>query len=203
MIPSNSLAAIYGIAADCAERQVLGPDVGIDIEAIDESNTRVDVPALIARLRRNGNFGLLALVGVQSNQYPRALDIAREFRRAGVAVAIGGFHVSGCLAMLDGRAVELDACRDLGISIFAGEAEGRLEAVLQDAVADGGAEDLPIVEGRREFRAGIPDAWTEDQLMRFLALNQWPSWELPARAGGSPDLFSFSATRGDRVPAKT
>ena len=24
MIPSNSLAAIYGIAADCAERQVLG-----------------------------------------------------------------------------------------------------------------------------------------------------------------------------------
>ena len=45
MIPSNSLAAIYGIAADCAERQVLGPDVDIDIEAIDETNTRIDVPA--------------------------------------------------------------------------------------------------------------------------------------------------------------
>jgi hypothetical protein len=25
MIPSNSLVAVYGIAADCAERQVLGP----------------------------------------------------------------------------------------------------------------------------------------------------------------------------------
>ncbi len=153
MIPSNSLAAVYGIAADCAERQVLGPDVGIDIEAIDETNTRVDIPALIARLRRNGNFGLLALVGVQSNQYPRALDIAREFRRAGIAVAIGGFHVSGCLSMLDGRAVELDACRDLGISIFAGEAEGRLEAVLQDAAAGRLApvynfmNDLPGMEG--------------------------------------------------------
>jgi hypothetical protein len=153
MIPSNSLAAVYGIAADCADRQVLGPDIGIDIEAIDETNTRIDVPALIARLRRNGNFGLLALVGVQSNQYPRALDIAREFRRAGVAVAIGGFHVSGCLSMLDGRAVELDACRDLGISIFAGEAEGRLEAVLQDAAAGRLApvynfmNDLPGMEG--------------------------------------------------------
>src|SRR5262249_43254628 len=67
MIPSNSLAAVYGIAADCADRQVLGPDIGIDIEAIDETNTRIDVPALIARLRSNGNFGLLALVGVQSN----------------------------------------------------------------------------------------------------------------------------------------
>jgi radical SAM superfamily enzyme YgiQ (UPF0313 family) len=153
MIPSNSLAAVYGIAADCAERQVLGPDVGIDIEAIDETNTRVDVPALIARLRRHGNFGMLALVGVQSNQYPRALDIGRQFRRAGVAVAIGGFHVSGCLSMLDGRAVELDACRDLGIAIFAGEAEGRLAAVLQDAAAGRLApvynfmDDLPAMEG--------------------------------------------------------
>jgi radical SAM superfamily enzyme YgiQ (UPF0313 family) len=153
MIPSNSLAAVYGIAADCGERQVLGPDVDIDIEAIDETNTRVDVAALIDRLKRHGNFGLLALVGVQSNQYPRALDIAREFRRAGVAVAIGGFHVSGCLSMLDGRAVELDACRDLGISIFAGEAEGRLDAVLQDAAAGRLApvynfmNDLPGMEG--------------------------------------------------------
>jgi hypothetical protein len=56
----------------------------------------------------------------------------------------------------------------------------------------GGPNDLRIVEGRREFRAGIPDAWSEDELLRFLALNQWPSWELPARAGGSSDLFNFS-----------
>ena len=33
MIPSNSLAAVYAIAADCAKRLVLGPDVAIDIEA--------------------------------------------------------------------------------------------------------------------------------------------------------------------------
>ena len=136
LIPSNSLAAVYAIAADCAKRQVLGPDVAIDIEAIDETNTRVDVAALVARLRRHRNFGLVALVGVQTNQYPRALDIARPFRTAGISVAIGGFHVSGCLSMLDGRAVGLDACRELGISIFAGEAENRLDMLLRDA-ADG------------------------------------------------------------------
>src|SRR5882724_4507465 len=133
MTPSNSLAAVYGIAADCAERQVLGPDVAIDIEAMDEMNTRIDVPALITRFRRHRDFGCVALIGVQSNQYPRALDIARPFRAAGIAVAIGGFHVSGCLSMLDGRAVDLDACRDMGIAMFAGEAEGRLDAILQDA----------------------------------------------------------------------
>ena len=153
MIPSNSLAALYGIAADCAEREVLGPGVGIDITVIDETNTRVDVADLLARFRRNGGLGMVALVGVQSNQYPRALDIARPFREAGLPVAIGGFHVSGCLSMLDGRAVELDACRQMGVAMFAGEAEGRLDAVLRDAAA--GAlkpiydfmNDLPGIEG--------------------------------------------------------
>ena len=136
LIPSNSLAAVYAIAADCAKRQFLGSDVAIDIEAIDETNTRVDIASLVARLRRHRNFGLVALVGVQTNQYPRALDIARPFRTAGISVAIGGFHVSGCLSMLDGHAVGLDACRELGISIFAGEAENRLDLLLRDA-ADG------------------------------------------------------------------
>jgi hypothetical protein len=153
MIPSNSLAAVYGIAADCAERQVLGPDVAIDIEVLDETNTRIDVPTILARMRLHGGFGLVGLVGVQSNQYPRALDIARPFRQAGIQVAIGGFHVSGCLSMLDGRAIELDACRDMGIAIFAGEAEVELDRVLRDAAAGQLAplynvmKDLPAIEG--------------------------------------------------------
>ena len=46
MTPSNSLAAVYGIAADCAERRVLGPDVEIDIEVIDETN--IKAPSLRA-----------------------------------------------------------------------------------------------------------------------------------------------------------
>src|SRR4051794_14496333 len=96
-IPSNSLAALYGIASDCAERQVLGPDVRIEITPIDETNTHV-VPARIARdLRRRGVRALVGLVGVQSNQYDRALDLARSFRAEGLPVVIGGFHVSGCL----------------------------------------------------------------------------------------------------------
>jgi radical SAM superfamily enzyme YgiQ (UPF0313 family) len=153
LIPSNSLAALYGIAADCAKRHVLGPDVAIDIEVMDETTARIDVPALIARFDRTGNFGLVALVGVQSNQYPRALDLAKPFRAAGIPVAMGGFHVSGCLSMLDGRAIDLDACRDMGIAMFAGEAEGRLERLVRDAAADELApvydfvKDLPGIQG--------------------------------------------------------
>ena len=153
IIPSNSLAAVYSIAADCAERQVLGSDVDIDITVIDETNARIKVPEILARFRRHADFGLVALVGVQSNQYPRALDIARPFREAGIQVAMGGFHISGCLSMLEGGAVELDACHDMGIAMFAGEAEGQLDLVLRDAAVRRLApiynfmKDLPSIEG--------------------------------------------------------
>src|SRR5881409_59697 len=60
LIPSNSLAAVYAIAADCAERNVLGLDVAIDIEAIDETNCRVNVEKLLAHFRAHGGFGLVA-----------------------------------------------------------------------------------------------------------------------------------------------
>ncbi|HTD25047.1 MAG TPA: radical SAM protein [Terriglobales bacterium] len=130
-IPSNTLAVLYGLALDCKERRVLGDDVEIVISAFDECNTHIR-PERIARQIGDGP-GLVALVGVQSNQYPRAMDIARPLRAAGVQVCIGGFHVSGCLSMLPEVPAELTQAMDLGISLFAGEAEGRFELVLRDA----------------------------------------------------------------------
>ncbi len=134
-IPSNSLAAVYGLARDCAERHVLGADVEIDIRAMDETNTVIR-PARLARLIRQAGDGMVMLVGVQSNQFPRALDIAAPLRQQGIKVAIGGFHVSGVISMLEGRDKDLDRARAMGLSLFAGEAEGRLEIVLRDAAAN-------------------------------------------------------------------
>ncbi|AHG45188.1 radical SAM protein [Rhizobium leguminosarum bv. trifolii CB782] len=171
MIPSNSLAALYGIAAECAERKVLGPDTAIDITVIDETNTRIDFAGLLAQFKRHDNFGMIALVGVQTNQYPRALDIARPFRDAGLPVSIGGFHVSGCLSMLDGKAVGLDACRDMGISMFAGEAEGRLEMVLRDAA---GGELKPLYNFMNDLPGigGTPVPFLpKDNIQRTLGLS--------------------------------
>ena len=132
LVPSNTLAVLHGVALDCAQRQALGPDVDIEIDVIDETNTRVDILKLVARFREANSGGFVGLVGVQSNQYPRALDIAQPFRDAGIPVIMGGFHVSGCIAMLDGTAIDLDLARKLGISIFAGEVEDRLETLMKD-----------------------------------------------------------------------
>jgi radical SAM superfamily enzyme YgiQ (UPF0313 family) len=70
---------------------------------------------------------------VQTNQFPRAMDIARKLRRAGIQVAIGGFHVSGCLAMLPELPPDLREAEALGICLFAGESEGRLDELLRAA----------------------------------------------------------------------
>ncbi len=133
-ISSNSLACIYGIAKDCNERRVLGDDVEIDIHAIDEFNTRIR-PDRIAALIKGADDGMVFLVGVQSNQTPRALDIARPLRQAGIKVGIGGFHMSGVIAMIDGDDPSLREAQAMGMSVFASEAEGRLDEVLQDAYA--------------------------------------------------------------------
>lgn len=186
-IPSNSLAALYGIARDGAARQVLGPDVDIEVEAVDETNTHV-VPERIARgIRRRGAKALIGLVGVQSNQYDRALDLAREFRALGLPVVIGGFHVSGCLSMLKERPKELQDALDLGCSLFAGECEeGRLDDLLRDAWAGSlkpvynYLHELPGLEG-----APVP-ALPIDALRRNAS--SWSSFDL---GRGCPFQCSF------------
>ena len=144
VMPSNSLAALYGLAIDAAERQVLGPDVSIDVTPVDETNTRIKPNKIIARLKRHGGFGLVGLVGVQSNQFPRAMDIARPLRAAGVPVVIGGFHISGCLSMLAEMQPDIQEALDLGISLFAGEAEERLDTLLRDAASEYPPADLQL-----------------------------------------------------------
>ena len=131
LVPSNSLASVYGLMAECAADKVLGPDIDIEIEAYDECNTRIDVKGAIRRIRDAG-AGFVGLVGVQSNQFPRALDLGRQFRAAGVPVVIGGFHVSGCLSMLPEHPPDLREALDLGIVLFAGEGEGRMADFLRD-----------------------------------------------------------------------
>src|ERR1700730_6259528 len=153
-IPSNTLACLNGLAEDARTRQVLGPDVEIRLHTYDETNRRVRPDRITRMIRREGGRALIGLVGVQSNQFPRAVDLARQFLAAGLPVCIGGFHVSGCIAMLPELPTDIREAQELGVSFFAGEAENaRLDAVLQDAW-NGKLEplynymdDLPSLEG--------------------------------------------------------
>jgi radical SAM superfamily enzyme YgiQ (UPF0313 family) len=132
-VPSNSLSALYGITRDAAQRQVLGDGVEIEINARDETNLTLPIKRIVRDIKGNDNRGIVFLVGVQSNQFPRAMHIARQLRAAGIQVAIGGFHVSGCLAMLPEIPADIKEAMDLGITLFVGEAEGRIDDILRSA----------------------------------------------------------------------
>jgi hypothetical protein len=153
-IPSNTLACLNGLAEDARSRQVLGEGVDIRLHTYDETNRRVRPDQIIRMVGQEGGRVLIGLVGVQSNQFARAVDLARPFLAAGFPVCIGGFHVSGCTAMLPEMPKEMCDAQAMGISFFCGESEdGRLDEVLRDAYA--GAlkpmynfmDDLPSLEG--------------------------------------------------------
>jgi hypothetical protein len=153
-IPSNTLACLNGLAEDVRRRQVLGRDVDIRIHTFDETNRRVRPDQIIKMIKADGGRALIGLVGVQSNQFPRAVDLARPFLAAGLPLCIGGFHVSGCIAMLPEIPADIRAAQALGISLFAGEAEDRrLDQVVRDAYAGqlkplyNFMDDLPSLEG--------------------------------------------------------
>ena len=134
-MPANSLACLYGLAVECDKEKVLGKNIELKIHAFDEANTHINTKK-ITSLIESADDGMLMLVGVQSNQFPRSLDIAKPLRTRGIKVAIGGFHVSGVMSMIKEHDAYIQKAVDIGVSIFSGEAEGRLGQVLIDAAND-------------------------------------------------------------------
>ena len=135
IIPANSLACVTSLVRDCIDRGVLG-ETETRVVVIDEINTKVRTDRIIKEIKASGGSAVVFMIGVQTNQFPRTVDLARPLRAAGVPVCVGGFHVSGCISMLDEMPVEMQEAQAMGISFFAGEAEEqRLDEVLLDARA--------------------------------------------------------------------
>ena len=70
LVPSNSLASLYGLVAECAGENVLGPDVDIEVEAYDECNTVIDTGALDAKNCKGRAPGWLDLWACSLTNFP-------------------------------------------------------------------------------------------------------------------------------------
>ena len=127
-IPANSLACVYTLAADAAQRQALGSDVAVDITAMDESNCRVRVKDVINLIRKHEGSEWWASSACNRTSFREPWILPHRCGWLGVQVA---WRVSRLrlLAMLPEVPAELQAAdRGWGSSLFAGEAEGRLRA---------------------------------------------------------------------------
>ena len=111
-------------------------DTPAEVHTVDEY-VHTDLHYLSLLRRSRGYRTLLALVGVQSHQFHRALDLAAYARRNGCMVVIGGPHAMTCdTSMLQG----------CGVSFALAEAELVWPEILHDA-AEG---ELRPVYGRQQ-----------------------------------------------------
>src|SRR4249920_4161286 len=108
VLPSNTLNVLHGLTEDLKERRIFGK-LNIEVTTFDETAEKVPVGKIIRWSKEPGTTLLVCMVGVQTNQFPRAVDMSRQFRAAGISVIIGGFHTSGTINMLSDQAPEIQA----------------------------------------------------------------------------------------------
>jgi radical SAM superfamily enzyme YgiQ (UPF0313 family) len=131
VLPSNTLNVLHGLTDDVKERHVFG-DLPIEVTTFDETAEKVPLKKIIRWSREPKTRLLVCLVGVQTNQFPRAVDMARILRAKGIPVIIGGFHTSGTINMLGDQEPDIQELVRESICAVSGEVEGKWEMILTD-----------------------------------------------------------------------
>ncbi|HZD40479.1 MAG TPA: radical SAM protein, partial [Terriglobales bacterium] len=131
VLPSNTLNVLHGLTEDIIQRRVFG-NLPIDVLTFDETAEKVPLKRIIRWSRQPNTRLLVCMVGVQTNQFPRAVDMAKIFRAAGISVIIGGFHTSGTINMLGENEPDIQELFRESICVVSGEVEGKWEMILAD-----------------------------------------------------------------------
>ncbi|HMF47903.1 MAG TPA: radical SAM protein [Candidatus Saccharimonadales bacterium] len=131
VLPSNTLNVLHGLTEDVRARQVFG-DLPIEVTTFDETAEKIPLKKIIRWSKEPGTTLLVCLVGVQTNQFPRAFDMAKVFRGEGITVIMGGFHTSGTINMLSAEEPDIQELFRAGICVVSGEVEGKWDGILTD-----------------------------------------------------------------------
>lgn len=132
VLPSNTLAVINGLT-HAVDTRSWGEAVTITTELLDEIVDPIDANRLARRAAERGGKTIFCLCGVQSNQFPRASDIAMALRQHDLTVLIGGFHVSGIRSVFGRLTEEITRLMDAGVTVVTGEIENTWDKLLQAA----------------------------------------------------------------------
>ena len=113
-IPSNSLASVYGLLAECAESARSAPTLTSRSRPTTSATRSSMFRRLAERILADGRRWS-ALIGVQSNQFPRALDLGRAVSR----VALRSRRRLPCLRLhLDAAGLPPDLQEALALGII-------------------------------------------------------------------------------------
>jgi len=189
VLPSNTLSVLNGLTEDVKNRRALG-DIDIDIATFDETTQKIPVKRIIRWSRQPAVKLVVGLVGVQTNQFPRALDLGKQLKAAGIDVIMGGFHTSGTLNMLGDQEPEIQELIRESIAIVSGEVEGKWEGILEDVLK---GELKPVYSFAQDLLnlvdlGGAPAPLMNRQTMSHFA---YPSFGTMDTSRGCPFACSF------------
>jgi len=140
VLPSNTLSVLNGLTEDVKRRGLFG-DIEFAVDTFDETTEKIPVKKIVKWSRRPATKLIVCLVGVQTNQFPRAFDLGKQFRAHGIDVIMGGFHTSGTVNMLGPQEPDIQELIREGIIVVSGEVEGKWAGILAD-VLNGQAKPL-------------------------------------------------------------
>jgi radical SAM superfamily enzyme YgiQ (UPF0313 family) len=189
VLPSNTLNVLHGLTEDIIQRRVFG-ELPIDVITFDETAEKVPLKKIVRWSRELGTKLLVCLVGVQTNQFPRALDMAKTLRAEGLTVIIGGFHTSGTINMLGEQEPDIQELVRESICIVSGEVEGKWEMILSDFLHD---RLKPIYSFAQDLQnlvniEAAPLPKTSPKTMRHFA---FPTFGTAETSRGCPFACSF------------
>ena len=170
VLPSNTLACLAGLTEEVIQQKELG-DVSVEVHLLDEAVDKIPVKKICRSQRGKHTKTIVGLVGVQTNQFPRASDLAREFNSAGLTVMIGGFHVSGYLALLHDIPPDIQSLMDAGITIVKGEVEEVWGTLLRDAVGGTLKPLYDFIDAKPDLYKKPVPAIKKEYLKKFVASN--------------------------------
>ena len=157
-LPCNTLAAMWSLTeAAFASSELSG--LLCQVIAFDERTMRGGVNALRVMKQRSApdTRVVVGLVGIQTNMFPQARQVALEFKAHGATVAMGGFHTSGSITILhDGNGNSKIPCP----RVMPPECAELMEQGV--VLLHGGRGDLPCGPGRycaRRSETALP-RWT-------------------------------------------
>jgi radical SAM superfamily enzyme YgiQ (UPF0313 family) len=171
VLPSNTLSCLAGLTEEVVAQKRLGDTLQVKVHVIDETVERVPVERISRSQRGRHTKTIVCLAGVQTNQFPRAADLARTFRRAGLTVLIGGFHVSGYLALLPGIPPDIQQLMDEGVTIVKGEVEETWGDLLCDAVTGRLKPFYDFIDQKPDLYEKPIPVIRKEYLRRFVAAN--------------------------------
>ncbi len=196
VLPCHTLIVLAGIAdAWAAGRGDVALETVLWDEVVDSAFDAAAIAHFVEQAHRDGAALLIGVAAVQTNQYPRARDLALQFRAAGATVVMGGFHPTS-------HAPSRAFLTRVGVTTVVGETETSLPRLLDDALAgtlapvyrveDGmqsrtgtGSIEVPVIE-----RVALPTI-NRRYLRRFLN----PTFSTIDTSRGCPFVCSFCSVK--------